>query len=124
MKHTYHTSERSEDESDPRTTNCIEQAVASQDEVFYHEFEDLAESCTKAPDEVDPSARGVPDMGHIGHTSERPENNSDSRTTKRIDQAKSDAPKGESRAEQIQLHPQDTQGAMAGVYSTHRGFIQ
>jgi hypothetical protein len=27
MKHTYHTSERSEDESDPRTTNCIEQAV-------------------------------------------------------------------------------------------------
>ncbi|KAJ7504094.1 hypothetical protein B0H11DRAFT_1905970 [Mycena galericulata] len=93
MKHTDHTSERSEDESDPRTTNRIEQAVASQDEALYHGFEDLAESCTRAPDQVDPSARGVPnmehkasgtkahdevepsacgvpDMGHTGHTSE------------------------------------------------------
>ncbi|KAJ7805810.1 hypothetical protein B0H14DRAFT_3770207 [Mycena olivaceomarginata] len=117
MKHTDHTSERSGDESDPRITSRIEQTVASQDEAFYHEFEDLAESCTKAPDEVDPSARGVPDMGHTGHTSERPEDKSDPRTTKRIDQAVSDAPKGESRTEQIQLHSQDTQGTMSGVYS-------
>ncbi|KAJ7913995.1 hypothetical protein B0H13DRAFT_1873342 [Mycena leptocephala] len=64
MKHTDHTSERSEDESDPRTINRIEQAVASQDEALHHGFEDLAESCTKAPDEVDPSACGVPNMEH------------------------------------------------------------
>ncbi|KAJ7799044.1 hypothetical protein B0H13DRAFT_2391325 [Mycena leptocephala] len=140
MKHTDHTSERSEDDSDPRTTNRIEQVVVSQDEALYHEFEDLAESCTKASDEVDPSARGVPnmehkasgtkahdevepsacgvpDMGHAGHTSESPEDKSDPRTTKWIDQAVPDAPKGESRAGQIQFHPQDTRGTMSGVYS-------